>query len=191
MIIFKNPKKVFLSEPSPSFFPGHCFTRVLAGYRHFSSASRDALSVSDRDECALRCTKACFSFILSEAKRLFLSPFQSMFLYPSFIKILQASYCHTFSYHYFLSGGISDNCVLSPLESGDWDAAHDLVVDSNWDVYERASSDNLCSGRSNHGLFKTQSSSKPPRLKKIYHENYIDFVSMNIQTKDFIMFSYI
>ncbi len=94
---------------------GSCYDRVLSGYRHFSSASRDATSVTDRDDCAYKCSLA--------------------------------TYCKSFSYHYFVAKGVSDNCVLSPLAPDEWDQSHDLVLDSNWDVYGKSTSTTSCHGR--------------------------------------------
>ena len=60
----------------------------------------------------------------------------------------QQDYCHSFSYHYFVStAGVSDNCVLSPLSSDEWEQSHDLIADSNWDVYSKSSVATSCKGR--------------------------------------------
>ena len=104
-----------ISNPYSRSSSGSCYDRVLSGYRHFSSASRDATSVTDRDDCADKCSLA--------------------------------PYCKSFSYHYFVAKGVSDNCLLSPLAPGEWDQSHDLVLDSNWDVYGKSTSTTSCHGR--------------------------------------------
>jgi len=70
-----------------------------------------------------------------------------------------------------LSGSISANCVLSTLKSTEWDTTHDLVIDSNWDIFERSSSLNYCKGKSNPGWLNSNKGSRGKIIffKKLKH----------------------
>jgi hypothetical protein len=61
--------------------------------------------------------------------------------------------------------------VLSPLASEEWNEAHDLVLDSNWDVFARSVSGNRCLGRGFDGEPSPSRILKPPA--KIFASIYV------------------
>ena len=87
---------------------GICFLRERSGYRHYSTASRDALTVSTPEECSRICGQNyyCKSF----------------------------SYRYFFS---GTSSPGGENCLLSDFEADSLNSASDLIPDSNWDVYRQ------------------------------------------------------
>lgn len=87
-----------------------CYVRERSGYRHYSTSSRDALSVSSPQQCSDECRRRssyCRSF----------------------------SYRYYFGSETSSSAG--ENCLLSDLEAQNLNTLTDLIVDSTWDLYRQ------------------------------------------------------